>query len=77
MSVPSAISCSLIVIAGEAKQPGADAHPNPPELKEYEHKILTAQERSGEIERRLFGELRRQLLDSRLRPDARDRSPNR
>jgi DNA mismatch repair protein MutS len=34
-----------------------------PELKEYETKILTAQERSGEIERRLFAELRRQLLD--------------
>ncbi len=35
-----------------------------PELKEYEAKILTAQERSGEIERRLFAELRRQLLDA-------------
>ena len=35
-----------------------------PELKEYETKILTAQERSGEIERRLFAELRRQLLDA-------------
>ncbi len=33
-----------------------------PELKDLEAKILTAQERSGEIERRLFGELRRQLL---------------
>jgi len=33
-----------------------------PELKELETKILTAQERSGEIERRIFGELRRQLL---------------
>ncbi len=33
-----------------------------PELKELEGKILTAQERSGEIERRLFAELRRQLL---------------
>jgi DNA mismatch repair protein MutS len=33
-----------------------------PELKELETKILTAQERSGEIERRLFAELRRQLL---------------
>ncbi len=33
-----------------------------PELKELEGKILTAQERSGEIERRLFTELRRQLL---------------
>ncbi|MDR3746372.1 MAG: DNA mismatch repair protein MutS [Acidobacteriaceae bacterium] len=35
-----------------------------PELKEYESKILTAQERSGEIERRVFAELRRQLLDA-------------
>jgi DNA mismatch repair protein MutS len=35
-----------------------------PELKEYETKILTAQERSGEIERRIFAELRRQLLDA-------------
>jgi DNA mismatch repair protein MutS len=44
-----------------------------PELKEYEVKILTAQERSGEIERRLFGELRRQLLDAagRMRETAR------
>ncbi len=44
-----------------------------PELKEYEAKILTAQERSGEIERRLFGELRRQLLQSagRMRETAR------
>jgi DNA mismatch repair protein MutS len=33
-----------------------------PELKELEVKILTAQERSGEIERRVFAELRRQLL---------------
>jgi DNA mismatch repair protein MutS len=33
-----------------------------PELKELETKILTAQERSGEIERRIFAELRRQLL---------------
>jgi DNA mismatch repair protein MutS len=33
-----------------------------PELKELEGKILTAQERSGEIERRIFAELRRQLL---------------
>ena len=33
-----------------------------PELKEYEAKILTAQERALEIERRLFGELRQQLL---------------
>ena len=35
-----------------------------PELKEYETKILTAQERSGEIERRIFAELRRRLLDA-------------
>ncbi len=44
-----------------------------PELKEYEAKILTAQERSGEIERRLFGELRRQLLAGagRMRETAR------
>jgi DNA mismatch repair protein MutS len=44
-----------------------------PELKEYEAKILTAQERSGEIERRLFGELRRQLLAgaARMRETAR------
>jgi len=33
-----------------------------PELKELEVKILTAQERSSEIERRIFAELRRQLL---------------
>jgi DNA mismatch repair protein MutS len=44
-----------------------------PELKEYETKILTAQERCGEIERRIFAELRRQLLDAagRLRETAR------
>jgi DNA mismatch repair protein MutS len=44
-----------------------------PELKEYEAKILTAQERSGEIERRLFAELRRQLLQDagRMRETAR------
>jgi DNA mismatch repair protein MutS len=44
-----------------------------PELKEYETKILTAQERSGEIERRIFMELRRQLLESagRMRETAR------
>ncbi|HEX3967381.1 MAG TPA: DNA mismatch repair protein MutS [Edaphobacter sp.] len=44
-----------------------------PELKEYETKILTAQERSGEIERRIFAELRRQLLEaaSRIRETAR------
>ncbi|MDE1155657.1 MAG: DNA mismatch repair protein MutS [Acidobacteriaceae bacterium] len=33
-----------------------------PELKELETKILTAQERSSEIERRIFSELRRQIL---------------
>jgi DNA mismatch repair protein MutS len=44
-----------------------------PELKDYETKILTAQERSGEIERRIFAELRRQLLEaaSRMRETAR------
>ena len=44
-----------------------------PELKELEGKILTAQERSGEIERRLFAELRRQLLAeaARVRETAR------
>ncbi len=44
-----------------------------PELKEYEAKILTAQERSGEIERRIFAELRRELLDAagRMRETAR------
>ena len=44
-----------------------------PELKEYETKILTAQERSGEIERRIFAELRRQLLNAagRMRETAR------
>jgi DNA mismatch repair protein MutS len=44
-----------------------------PELKEYETKILTAQERSSEIERRLFAELRRQLLAAagRMRETAR------
>jgi DNA mismatch repair protein MutS len=38
-----------------------------PELKELETKILTAQERSGEIERRIFTELRRQLLTAAVR----------
>ena len=33
-----------------------------PELKEYERKILTAQERVGEIERRIFSDLRREVL---------------
>jgi DNA mismatch repair protein MutS len=44
-----------------------------PELKEYEAKILTAQERSGDIERRLFGELRKELLRGagRMRETAR------
>jgi DNA mismatch repair protein MutS len=44
-----------------------------PELKEYETKILTAQERSDEIERKLFAELRRQILDAagRIRETAR------
>lgn len=44
-----------------------------PELKELETKILTAQERCGEIERRLFAELRRQLLTGagRVRETAR------
>jgi DNA mismatch repair protein MutS len=38
-----------------------------PELKEYEAKILTAQERSGEIERRIFSELRQELLAAAMR----------
>jgi DNA mismatch repair protein MutS len=44
-----------------------------PELKEYETKILTAQERSGEIEEKIFAELRRQLLEAagRMRETAR------
>ncbi len=44
-----------------------------PELKDYETKILTAQERSLEIERRIFAQLRRSLLDSapRIRETAR------
>ncbi len=44
-----------------------------PELKELEGKILTAQERSGEIERRIFAELRRSLLAeaARVRETAR------
>ncbi|MGA1982874.1 MAG: DNA mismatch repair protein MutS [Acidobacteriaceae bacterium] len=44
-----------------------------PELKEYETKILTAQERSGEIERRIFADLRRRLLAGagRMRETAR------
>jgi DNA mismatch repair protein MutS len=45
-----------------------------PELKELETKILTAQERSAEIERRIFAELRRQLLlnAARVRETARN-----
>ena len=35
-----------------------------PELKEYERKILTAHERSIEIEKRIFAELRRFVLDA-------------
>lgn len=44
-----------------------------PELKDYEAKILTAQERSLEIERRLFAEMRAQLLAAahRMRETAR------
>ena len=44
-----------------------------PELKDYEQKILTAQERSLEIERRIFAELRAQLLYAagRMRETAR------
>ena len=38
-----------------------------PELKEYERKILTAQERVGEIERRIFAALRREVLGSAAR----------
>jgi DNA mismatch repair protein MutS len=44
-----------------------------PELKEYETKILTAQERSGEIERRIFAQLRQEILAAagRIRETAR------
>jgi DNA mismatch repair protein MutS len=35
-----------------------------PELKEYERKILTAHDRSIEIEKRVFGELRRFVLEA-------------
>ena len=38
-----------------------------PELKEYETKVLTAQERSIEIEKRIFGQLRRLVLDHAAR----------
>jgi DNA mismatch repair protein MutS len=36
-----------------------------PELKEYERKILTAHDRSIEIEKRIFAELRRAVLEAR------------
>lgn len=44
-----------------------------PELKEYERKILTAQERIGELEKRIFAELRQFLLTGapRMRDTAR------
>jgi DNA mismatch repair protein MutS len=44
-----------------------------PELKDYEAKILTAQERSGEIERRIFASVRHELLAaaSRIRETSR------
>jgi DNA mismatch repair protein MutS len=44
-----------------------------PELKEYEQKILTAQEKSLEIERRIFAEMRARLLAgaARVRETAR------
>ncbi len=50
-----------------------------PELKELEVKILTAQERCGEIERRIFAELRRQLLANaaRIRDTSRRHRPHR
>ena len=35
-----------------------------PELKDYETKVLTAQERCVEIEKRIFGDLRRRLVDN-------------
>jgi DNA mismatch repair protein MutS len=38
-----------------------------PELKEYETKVLTAQERSVEIEKRIFAELRRRLVENAAR----------
>lgn len=38
-----------------------------PELKDYETKVLTAQERCVEIEKRLFAELRRRLMDNAAR----------
>ena len=44
-----------------------------PELKDYERKVLTAQERIAELERRIFAELRRSVLESasRMRDTAR------
>ncbi len=38
-----------------------------PELKDYERKILSAQERICEIERRVFADLRREVLSTALR----------
>jgi DNA mismatch repair protein MutS len=38
-----------------------------PELKEYEHKILSAEEKILEIEKRIFSELRQQTADQALR----------
>ncbi len=38
-----------------------------PELKDYETKVLTAQDRSVEIEKRIFAQLRRLLLDHAAR----------
>ncbi|MGB9031519.1 MAG: DNA mismatch repair protein MutS [Acidobacteriaceae bacterium] len=38
-----------------------------PELKDYESKVLTAQERSVEIEKRIFADLRRRLVDNASR----------
>ena len=38
-----------------------------PELKEYEVKVLTAQERCVEIEKRIFAELRRRLVENASR----------
>jgi DNA mismatch repair protein MutS len=38
-----------------------------PELKDYETKVLTAQERCVEIEKRLFAELRKRLIESASR----------
>jgi DNA mismatch repair protein MutS len=38
-----------------------------PELKDYETKVLTAQERSVEIEKRIFADLRRRLVENASR----------